>query len=287
MKKLDDGTLETLAELICGDGSEAPVYRKGHELTSFFARAGLEQHKHDGSTRKWWTLETLQSCWPDQIEKVIIRLAHPKEYRGNPALVREAIAALNRILTIEGYRVELVGVEPRLTKIDAALADDVPAEDMKPLPPPDFHSLGLTPGLAEVLAHRWDECDRCVTADAHLAGVIVMGSLLEGLLLAVVSKHPEQSNRSAVAPKNRKTGKVRPFEDWTLSELIDVAHAERWVDLDVKKFSHALREFRNLVHPSEQLKLEEYPDADTCGISWLVVQAAVNDLAAAMAAGSN
>lgn len=284
MRRLDDGTLETLAELICGDGPEAPVYRKGYELTSFFARAGLERYKHDGSTRKWWTLETLQSCWPDETEKVIIRLAHPKEYRGDPARVRKAVAALNRVLAIEGYQVELLGVEPRLVEVDAALANEVPAEDLKPLPPPDFHRLRLMPGLADILAHRWDESDRCVSADAHLAGVIVMGSLLEGLLLAVVSKRPEQSNRSGVAPKDRKTGKVKPFEDWTLSELINVAHAEKWVDLDVKRFSHALREFRNLVHPSEQLRLDVHPDKDTCSISWLVVQAAVNDLAAALAA---
>jgi hypothetical protein len=65
----------------------------------------------------------------------------------------------------------------------------------------------------------------------------------------------------------------------TLSEMIDVARAVGWIDLDVKRFSHALREFRNLIHPYQQLATRANPDADTCGISWLVVQAAANDLA--------
>jgi len=61
--------------------------------------------------------------------------------------------------------------------------------------------------------------------------------------------------------------------------LIDVAHAEKWVDLDVKKFSHALREFRNLIHPFQQMVEQVFPDEDTCNICWRVVQAATNDLA--------
>jgi hypothetical protein len=47
----------------------------------------------------------------------------------------------------------------------------------------------------------------------------------------------------------------------------------------VKKFSHSLREFRNLIHPYQQMIVKTFPDKDTCEISWLVVQAAANDLA--------
>ncbi len=63
-----------------------------------------------------------------------------------------------------------------------------------------------------------------------------------------------------------------------LAEMIDVAHDLGWIDLDVKKYSHALREFRNFIHPHQQMLQQSYPDEDTCQISWLVVQATVNDL---------
>ena len=66
--------------------------------------------------------------------------------------------------------------------------------------------------------------------------------------------------------------------------MIDVAHSVGWIDLDGKRFSHALREFRNLIHPYQQLALRTNPDADTCGIRWLVVQAAINDLARVLTA---
>ena len=60
--------------------------------------------------------------------------------------------------------------------------------------------------------------------------------------------------------------------------MINVAHELEWIDLDVKKFSHALRDFRNFIHPHEQMLQQSFPDKDTCTISWYVVQAAINDL---------
>lgn len=60
--------------------------------------------------------------------------------------------------------------------------------------------------------------------------------------------------------------------------MIDVAHELGWLGVDVKRFSHSLREFRNLVHPYQQLKEGVIPDEDTCKISWQVVRASINDL---------
>ena len=75
---LDYKTLEAIAELICGEGD---YYRTGRELPIFFRNAGLECPDHDGTTRKWWTLERLEEYNknPDEIKKVILRLANPKE----------------------------------------------------------------------------------------------------------------------------------------------------------------------------------------------------------------
>ena len=57
---MDGQTLESLADMICGDGEEYPVYRTGSELTRFFRRVGFSNLVHDGSTRKWWTLSVLE-----------------------------------------------------------------------------------------------------------------------------------------------------------------------------------------------------------------------------------
>ena len=86
MKPLDPKTLEALAEFICGDNE--PWYRTGREIPVFFRHAGLDCPNHDGSTRKWWTLDRLETYNrnPINITKILKRLADPREYRGDAVL---------------------------------------------------------------------------------------------------------------------------------------------------------------------------------------------------------
>ena len=276
---MDSQTLESLAEMICGDGGEYPVYRTGSELTRFFHRVGFSNFTHDGSTRKWWTLSVLEQLTENNLKAVICRLADPREYRGNSDQIRQAIKALNDILMIEGIKVEISGIKPILKEIIPQFDDIEQEEELKPLPPPEFLALKIEPGLGEILSERWNETQKCFDNGAFLAATILMGTMLEGILLSVLQKFPKEANTSKAAPVDSKTGKVKYFADWSLSEMINVAHDVGWIDLDVKKFSHSLRDFRNIIHPYQQMVLKTFPDEDTCGISWLVVQATTNDLA--------
>jgi len=277
---MDESTLDKIAGFICGNDENHPEYRSSSKITAFFERAGLPQFVHDGSTRQWWVLERLKECDRDQLAGVLKRLASPREYGGDREKIKSALTQLNEILYVEGFKIKLVGTEPKFEKISVDYSDDGETiEDLKPLPPPDFLALGLEPGVGEILKKRWEESQRCVDAGAYLSATIIMGSMLEGLLLGICQRNPAIANRCPSAPKDTNTGKVKHFANWSLAEMIDVAHQVGWLGLDVKKFSHSLREFRNMIHPYEQMVSRMNPDSDTCGISWLVVQAAVNDLA--------
>jgi hypothetical protein len=271
---MDKQTLESIAEMICGE--PGPVYRKGWELTEFFKRVGFSNLQHDGTTRKWWTLSTLETLTDNNLKAVILRLADPKEYRGDKKVVDSAIQQLNMILSIEGFEIVLEGIKPRLIQKDAKLYDSSD-DELIPIDPPDFSKLSLEPGLGNILEERWNEAQKCMNSEAYLAGTIIMGSMLEGILLSVINKNPSIANRAKCSPKD-KVGVVKVFGDWNLSEMINVAHEVGWLGLDVKKYSHVLREFRNLIHPYQQWITDTRPDDDTCKMNWLVVQAAVNDL---------
>ncbi len=144
----------------------------------------------------------------------------------------------------------------------------------------NFTSLGLEPKLGELLEHRWTEAQKCRNSGAYLAATIIMGSFLEGLLVGLFSKNQSILSQCKSAPKDQKSNKTKDLSRWKLVEMINVAHSLGWIDTDGKKFSHSLREFRNLIHPFEQMRTSNYPDKDTCEISWLVVQAICNDLVA-------
>lgn len=276
---MDDSTLNKVAEFICGNGEQYPVYRSSSQLTAFFERAGIPRFVHDGSTRQWWVLECLKQCTREELAQVLKRLASPREYSGDKEQVTTAIQLLNEAVYVEGFKVKLRGIEPYFERIEVNfnIEEDI-GQELRPLPPPNFLTLGLEPGIGELLEKRWEESQKCVDSEAFLAGTIIMGSLLEGLLLGVFQRYPREANATPCAPKD-SSGKVLKFHEWSLSQMIDVAHHAGWFDLDVKKFSHSLRDFRNLIHPYKQMLTRANPDSDTCKISWLVVQAAVNDLA--------
>ncbi len=144
--------------------------------------------------------------------------------------------------------------------------------------PPDFTKLTASvPGLKEELDRRWREAQRCIHVEAFTSAVIMMGSVLEGLLLARAQLSASQAYQSSRAPRD-KTGKSPAIQDWTLSALIDVATDVGWLKSDRGKFSHALRESRNVVHPWQAVMLRASFDDATCKTSWHVLESSVADL---------
>ena len=128
--------------------------------------------------------------------------------------------------------------------------------------------------LANILQLRWQEAHVNYRSGAYLSTIIMLGSILEGLLLAKIKKNPRQANTASSSPKD-STGKAKRLGQWSLDELIHVAHECGWLDGDVKDFSGMLRGYRNLVHPNQQLSEGIYPTESTCRISWEVVNAAI------------
>ena len=194
---MDESTFNEIAEFICGY-----PYRSGHELTQFFHRAGVPPFVHDGSTRRLWVLETLKACDRKQLALVFKRLAAPFEYGGNQGQIRTALKQLNKIFYFEEFKIILDGNEPKFEKITIDFSDDGEVgKDIKLFPSPDFLSIGLTSEIDKILKNRWDEAQHCGKAEAYLAAIIIMGSILEGLLLGVFQQYPAEANKCASAPK--------------------------------------------------------------------------------------
>lgn len=144
--------------------------------------------------------------------------------------------------------------------------------------PPDFTRLTSTvPGLKEELEKRWREAQRCAHVEAYTAAIVMMGSILEGLLLARAQFSSSIAYQSSKAPRD-KSGKTPAIHDWTLSTLIDVATDVNWLKVDRSKFSHALRDSRNVVHPWQAVMSRANFDQATCKTSWNVLDASVEDL---------
>lgn len=141
-------------------------------------------------------------------------------------------------------------------------------------------NIDLDSDITGVLEQRLGEIRKCLSAKSSLATIFLCGSTLEGILLGTALKRPRDFNASAASPKDRN-GQVLKFQDWTLSNFIDVAYSLSLLGEDVKKFSHALRDFRNYIHPYQQMASRFNPDEHTAKICWQVLQAAISQLSIA------
>ena len=148
--------------------------------------------------------------------------------------------------------------------------------------PPDFTKLTASvPGLKEELERRWRESQKCIDVEAFTSAVILMGSILEGLLLARAQLAASTAYQASKAPRD-KSGRVLALHEWNLGTLIEVAVEVGWLKSDRGKFSHALRESRNVVHQWQAVMTRAAFDQSTCVTTWHVLNSSTEDLIASV-----
>ena len=143
---------------------------------------------------------------------------------------------------------------------------------------PNIRSIPVEPPVVPIIESRLLEAQKALSAGAYLSVVMLCGSILEGVLLGNAQKEPAKFNKSSASPKTID-GKVKLFHDWTLSELIDVATNVGVLKPDVQKFGHGLRDFRNYIHPYQQMVSGFTPDEYTAKVCFQVLKAALASVA--------
>ena len=141
----------------------------------------------------------------------------------------------------------------------------------------DLRALKLEIAITDVLQHRIKEIEKCFSSGSPLAVILLAGSALEGILLGLAIQHPRQFNSAKSSPKD-SSSKVKPFHEWSLSGFIDVAKELGLIQHDTHKFSHSLRDFRNYIHPFEQMSSGFSPREHTAKICLQVLRTAIHEI---------
>lgn len=143
---------------------------------------------------------------------------------------------------------------------------------------PNVHKLPIEAQVIPIIENRLAEARKALGADAHLSVIFLCGSVLEAVLLGAAQKEPARFNKATASPKDG-SGNVKRFQEWSLAQFIDVACEIDLLKPDVKKFSHGLRDFRNYIHPYEQMVSGFTPDEHTAKLCFQVLKAALASIA--------
>lgn len=286
---LKQKSLECLREMI----NEKTGYRSGPNLVRFFNQLGFTDVYGPGFPSRWaYTDEKLTIInGTPELDICIKMVFNPAEFVGRVEELKSCLSEFNEYLAFDGWRVNVknTGIEIHRTigpDIESKLRNS--GEEKVSITEADFLKIEIeeikinqTPveeTLKPVLESRMTEMKSCFKAKAYLSVIFLAGSMLEGILLSIAKQNPREFNQSTCAPKN-KDGKVRAFHEWTLNEFITVAHNIGLLKEDISKFSHVLRDFRNYIHPYQQMSVNFYPDENTAKICMQVMKGAMLQIA--------
>lgn len=282
---LSQNTLSILREMI----NEKTEYRKGSVLVNFFNQLGFADVYGNGfPSRGYYTDEKLQRInGTPELDKCIKMVFNPSGFINRVDVLRSCLDEFNEYLAFDGWKVEIknTGVEIHRTsgpdietklKEQTVISGDVSEADFLKVEIEEINiaQLPVDEVLKPVLEGRITEMKSCFKAKAYLSVIFMAGSMLEGILLSLANQNPKTFNQATVAPKT-KEGKVKVFYEWTLNDLVNVAYEIGLLKKDVAKFSHVLRDFRNYIHPYQQMSERFFPDENTAKICMQVMKGAL------------
>ena len=284
--QLSSKTLEKLREIINGDGTQD--YRSGSMLVKFFNELGFRDVYGQGFPSRWvYTDDKLQRInGTPELDKCIRNTFAVVNYIGRIPELDSIIADFNQYLVFDKWAVKRNNDTITFKKLDRVIIDETmpeTAEDkeqefLKRTFEIDVDALKLDANVSEIIKSRLHEVEICVSNDAALSATIMIGSIMEGILLGVASSFPQLFNSANSAPKEKDGKQVRKFYEWTLNNYIDFACEVGILKHDVKQFSYGVRDFRNYIHPYQQMAMQFSPDKQTALICFQVLKAAIHQI---------
>lgn len=274
-------TLECLREMI----NEKSEYRSGPKLVQFFNDLGFNDSYGQGFPSRWlFTDERLAKInGTPALDQCIRNTFAPVNFVGRIQELELLINEFNQYLAFDKWKVVRREAEVSFQKLEkveiySGEPKDLESEFLsREFTNIDLRALKLENAITDVLHHRIKEIEKCFSSGSPLAVILLAGSALEGILLGLAIQHPRQFNSTKSSPKD-SSSKVKPFHEWSLSGFIDVVRELGLIQNDTHKFSHSLREFRNYIHPFEQVSSGFTPREHTAKICLQVLRATIHEI---------
>ena len=102
--------------------------------------------------------------------------------------------------------------------------------------------------IRAILERDYQELQRAYIAACWKSVIILAGSAIEAILTDLLLQQPSSAKAATTAPKNPDITR------WDLADLIKVSVELTPMIQGVEKLSHSVREYRNLVHPGNEIR---------------------------------
>lgn len=126
--------------------------------------------------------------------------------------------------------------------------------------------------LRTIVERDYVEIQKAYISECWKSVIILCGGAIEAILTDLLIQNETAAKAAKSAPKNSDITR------WDLSNLIDVSVELPLVSAGIEKLSHPIREYRNLVHPGNELRNKLRFDAEEAKIAVEVLNIVHRDL---------
>ncbi len=166
-----------------------------------------------------------------------------------------------------------------LSTVISRLKFEIESFDSNPVTEKKSFPFVKSPELRSILERDYEEIQKAFVTGCWKSVIILAGGAVEAILLDRLQQYEARARASPKAPKD-KAGKVQDIRDWGFVHLILVAADLELVNPGVDKHSHSLREYRDLVHPTVEIRSRLRVDAEEAKIALEVLNIVHRDLSA-------
>lgn len=170
--------------------------------------------------------------------------------------------AIYNLISIRSYMAALIA---RL-QILIEQPSDIPVTEIR-----QFAFIG-DDNIRKIIERDYDEIQRAYNSKCWKSVIILCGGAIEAILTDLLISNEAYAKDSKSVPGKSDISR------WDLAELINVAVELKLVTSGIEKLSHPIREYRNLVHPGNEIRNNLHFDAEEARISLEVLNIVHRDL---------
>lgn len=143
---------------------------------------------------------------------------------------------------------KIPGAQAYLATVIARLESELDVSESTPVTENLEFTFIQNAALRQILERDWPEIQKCTIAGCWKSAIILSGGAIEAILADRLLQDASRAQQASKAPREQDITK------WDLSDLIDVCIELEFVNPGIEKPSHSVRQYRNLVHPGNEIR---------------------------------
>lgn len=130
--------------------------------------------------------------------------------------------------------------------------------------------------LRDILQRDVHECAVSVVAEQYKSAIVICGSIIEAILVYVIEK--KGVNKYDIGTLVWGKAKTKSVKEMDLNELLELGKLEKIIDVEEYHLSNYVRAYRNIIHPSCEVRKSYNVDALTVNLMWNALLAVIREV---------